>query len=483
MDYSVTLSKVGGYQPFIQEMVNNGLWAKLCRKYDIPKHIWLPLLGYTELWAEHVYRYKNDTANHKNEATRIFLSTMYDYIKSIFVKNNSYFSIPVDKSTIYAQDDIQPQEIKENVFSSYWVGHATQIYTIPVRYNSEIRNFTILTDPVQGSLSFLYPRFTNEGAQVQDYPEINALIYSHNHRDHFDPETLRLLCESQLKLYNNSPIIFVPKGLGAMLNAMNFKNVFEMMPGDVAILGDFMKIASVDSRHWSGRCIHDSHTTAFHSVVIQSNAMNGCIYFAGDTALLSNEELDAITKCFDIAYSMQPGGPDDNRVDMESTHQSSADGLLMHVRFIKARTQDGTSYSFGELSELVKTLYMHTKTFKLGPLHFNDTDQSIHRVLNALQAIHSNSIDENDLAKDILSVLRPHEQVVVEEILAIASTITFRKDDGEVVHGIPAHDIVELLTHSVRIPKIGERTDLGEGIHELEMNLQPYSGGDDLLAC
>ncbi len=454
--------RLDGYVSCVKETKNTSWWAQFCQRHNIPTHIWLPILGYTRVWAEHYYRYAGDTANHGAEATKIFFHTIFHRIKSIFDAGSRYFPAGFDKSTIYAKDAIQPHEVKENVFSTYWVGHATQIYTIPYyKAGGELSSFTVVTDPVQGHLNFfLYPRLTREGVMVQEYPQINVIFLSHAHRDHCDEGTLRLLLKTQRASYNSEPVVLTTKGSYGMLKAIGFRHVIEMLPGDyVTFENNSIRIVSVDSLHWANMCSHDAHTSAFHGACIGSNALSGSIYFAGDTALPYEWVTNEMTKhCGRIACSMQPGGPDGPW--METTHQSSAAGLLMHMRLLKKHLGDEKNYSLSELlAKPLHTVYMHTKTFKLGAIRFNDTDESIARVLNALRAI--GSLENIDIKNNpACSALTAPEEHVVHEILKIASTIMFRDDNGVIVKGVPAPVVVKILEQQVRIPKIGERVDL-----------------------
>lgn len=132
---------------------------------------------------------------------------------------------------------------------------------------------------------------------------------------------------------------------------------------------------------------------------------------------------------------------------MESTHQASADGLWMHFNLIlralyeKGRFAEKTKAEFLAEAKQTRTLFMHTKTFKLGNLHFDDTDQSISRVKKALQG------DPTDL--------RAHERKVCDEIRLIAATMRFKNGEA-----LETKDLIFLLNESVLMPKIGSRTPL-----------------------
>jgi hypothetical protein len=121
------------------------------------------------------------------------------------------------------------------------------------------------------------------------------------------------------------------------------------------------------------------------------------------------------------------------------------------LRTIELRDRLATLPTFEQLRAACArmfTVYMHTKTYKLGNIHFDDTDASISRVLNWLKTHDSwNDITEND-------TLLPYEKEVLLEIA---------QEEGShiIVAGSPTplipKQITELLEGTVTVPKIGAR--------------------------
>jgi hypothetical protein len=81
------------------------------------------------------------------------------------------------------------------------------------------------------------------------------------------------------------------------------------------------------------------------------------------------------------------------------------------------------------------------KTYKLGNLHFDDTDQSIYRIITALR---QGNIEE----------LKEYELKVYNELLNIGQRIKFQEE------GLTPLDISNIVESCVVIPRIGMRTDL-----------------------
>lgn len=331
--------------------------------------------------------------------------------------------------------------------TSYWIGHATCLMSVPLRTNSGNRiAVNIITDPIEGDLSsFAYPRMTKPGRMIEDCPAIHVVLISHNHRDHYSEETMQ-------KMLLEQPALVVPVGDGEKFKKMGFTNVSEVnwwqqVPITVQRGNEKAEftITAVPSHHWSNRGINDLNRSSFVGYVIQGHE-NGDIYFEGDSARLSSAHIETLKNRFNIRSIFAPGGPDEVRKDMESTHQSSADGLKMYFAVLikKLYETEGAHLSKTEFLEKAshrKMIYMHTKTYKLGNLHFTDTEDSIERILKAL------------LTQDVHE-LKDYEKLVYNELLEIAQTIQFENK------GLTSQEIHDIIRAGVTVPKIGERSSL-----------------------
>jgi L-ascorbate metabolism protein UlaG (beta-lactamase superfamily) len=392
-------------------------------------------------WKHNVYHYNEEdtSVHHGLEAIRIFLSTQFERILSALgIREYHYFRGNED---IYCSD---APLASVDVPTSYWIGHATCLMNLPLITSSGRKmGIQLITDPVEGDLHpLLYPRMTKPARQIEECPAVHVFLLSHNHLDHYDASTIQ-------KLLAQQPVMIVPEGDGDKLKRMGFEKVYENnwwqsttitfeQAGETAQL----KITAVPSRHWSGQGICDSHRSAFVGYVI--HRPDGDIYFAGDTARLSNAHIQTLKESFNIRAMFQPGGPDEVRRDMQSTHQASVDGLWMHMKLMVKRfyEREGSALSkqqFIEQAKQLKTLFMHTKTFKLGNLHFDDTDLSVGRVLNALRGRPQHSMKE-------------FEREVYQELCQLGQQMVF---SGE---ALTPSDIDRLLKDSVEIPKIGQRS-------------------------
>lgn len=424
---------------------------------SIPKNQ-QPYIQKKGLWNKHkVYHYnKADTKiDHGKEAMRIFINTQTERlisltgrilenslgIKIALFNDRHYFRKKEDKKEkIYARD--LPLCEGEQI-TSYWPGHATCFLSIP--FNSI--KVTFVTDPIEADINkLLYPRMTAPW-KMENCPLPHVFMLSHNHLDHYSKSTI-------LKLKKYQPVMIVPEGDKEKLINLGFKNVYAMnwwqsikIPIQQNGKNAEVKISAVPSRHWSGQGPCDGHHSAFLGFVIHKET--GDIYFGGDTARLSKAHIRTMRERFNIRRMFQPGGPDEARKEMQSTHQASADGLWMHFNLSVRNLYEKENYSKRDKQEFIqeakklRTLYMHTMTFKLGNLHYDDTKRSIKRIKRV--------IGQEKSSKR----LKAYEKDVYKQILKIGEKLIFK--DKSHLNGA---DLLEILNAGVFLPKIGSRTDL-----------------------
>jgi len=88
-----------------------------------------------------------------------------------------------------------------------WIGHASFLI--------QIDGINILTDPHltkrASPVVFAGPsRTTPPGLDINDLPEIDVIVISHNHYDHLDYQTILNITRKQI---TNQPLILVPLNL------------------------------------------------------------------------------------------------------------------------------------------------------------------------------------------------------------------------------------------------------------------------------
>jgi L-ascorbate metabolism protein UlaG (beta-lactamase superfamily) len=153
-----------------------------------------------------------------------------------------------------------------------WMGHSSLLI--------EIDGKRILTDPVWNRASFVSfagpERFFAAPLALQNMPPLDAIIISHDHYDHFDEKTIKILAQT------NTPF-YCSVGVGPYLQKWGVAKqlITEMDWSDSAMIGDDCKLTATPARHFSGRGIVNRSTTLWSSFVIKGNKHN--IFFGADS--------------------------------------------------------------------------------------------------------------------------------------------------------------------------------------------------------
>jgi len=433
--------------------------------------------------VHNIRRYPGDRIDHSKEATSIFVSTqserLFSFIGRIVEVVLRIFGYQIEVFQKYHYRN--KGEIDEQIYSdaspmicvedpeptSYWLGHASLLLNLPLRStNGKVASFNVITDPVEGDLNtLLYPRQTNFSRSMNALPASHVYLLSHNHLDHFDHSAIK-------KLVSQQPVMVVPRGDGHRYLDNGFRKVIELDWWEKQTI-EFtqsgekyeMKICATPVKHWAGQGPCGGHESTFLGYVIEG-VRGGDIYFAGDTARLSEDHVDKLRDNFDIKWSFQPGGPDEVRKDMESTHQASVDALWMHFNLMvkKQYVKGMKKKEFLDSILNLKTIYMHTMTFKLGNLHLSDTKDSIEKVILALWK--ENGVEDLKL--------KSYEKKVYDELVNFAKSFKFFNKET-----LSLIEIREILKNTVAVPKIGSRVGLKS--HFVQGDLFGEVEGEDVI--
>lgn len=153
-----------------------------------------------------------------------------------------------------------------------WFGHSAFLI--------EMNGRKILIDPMLGEVPAPHPllgnaRFTKElPISIEELPEIDIVIISHDHYDHLDYGSIK-------KLKNKVKEFYMPLGVGSHLLEWGIEadRIHELNWWEESNTEDF-KIVCTPSRHFSGRGLFDRMSTLWGSWIIQSDSIN--LYFSGD---------------------------------------------------------------------------------------------------------------------------------------------------------------------------------------------------------
>jgi L-ascorbate metabolism protein UlaG (beta-lactamase superfamily) len=157
-----------------------------------------------------------------------------------------------------------------------WLGHSTVLV--------EIDGWRILTDPVWGPRAsptrFVGPkRFQPVPVAMSDLPKLDAVLVSHDHYDHLDFTTMRLLRRV------NVPII-TSLGVGAHLESYGIapERIVELDWWEShRVPNTDLTLTATPSQHFSGRGLKDGNKTLWSSWAIAG--VRHKVFFSGDTGL------------------------------------------------------------------------------------------------------------------------------------------------------------------------------------------------------
>ncbi len=189
-----------------------------------------------------------------------------------------------------------PTEWDDARVTAAWLGHATVLINF--------FGIKILTDPV------LFPRIgirlpgftigpkrlTAPALSVSELPEIDLILLSHAHFDHFDLRTLHRLSRRRSKParrgerrpkadFNASTKIITAPRTSDLLRWTQFRDVTELRWGDrksVETSVGKIDIVAFRVKHWGARMQHDDYR-GYNGYLLERNGRR--IIFGGDTAM------------------------------------------------------------------------------------------------------------------------------------------------------------------------------------------------------
>lgn len=173
-----------------------------------------------------------------------------------------------------------------------WFGHSALLL--------EMDGKKIFLDPMLGNVPAPHPllgskRFNDTlPLAIENIPNLDAVIISHDHYDHLDYGSIK-------KLKDRVAHFYVPLGVGAHLISWGVQeNKITEMDWWESISFSGIQLTATPSRHFSGRGITDRFSTQWSSWVIKGQKDN--IYFSGDSGYESHfKEIGDKFGPFDLA--------------------------------------------------------------------------------------------------------------------------------------------------------------------------------------
>lgn len=154
----------------------------------------------------------------------------------------------------------------------WWLGHASLLLRLQGLY--------LLTDPVfsrrASPLPFIGPqRKTPVSLNINELPQLDAVLISHNHYDHLDGATVR-------QIFRRFPDVhfFVPLGLKSWFATRGIHRVTELDWWQ-ALTWKGVTLTAIPAQHWSMRSFWDRNRSLWCGWVIEASQLR--FWFSGDT--------------------------------------------------------------------------------------------------------------------------------------------------------------------------------------------------------
>lgn len=213
--------------------------------------------------------WKGNFVNHKNQYVNLIQPSERSYkdlfkwftsknkFKSRKKNQQSPFSLPSGKINFNERQD-----------GIIYLGHATFLFTINGK--------NIITDPVLFDVGPV-KRNSPLPCKPEDITAIDYILISHNHRDHLDKKSLKLIC----KLNPNATILTALQ-ISTLLKQWKVKNkIIEAGWYQTYSINEAFNIHLLPAKHWNRRGLFDLNQMLWGSFFIQSNVK--CIYFGADS--------------------------------------------------------------------------------------------------------------------------------------------------------------------------------------------------------
>ena len=220
-----------------------------------------------------------------------------------------------------------------------WIGHATVLLQTAGRNVLTDPHFTERASPV----SFAGPRRkVRPGLAIEELPRIDAVLISHNHFDHLDAASIRMLAAQP----GGSPRFFVPLGLKAWFADQGVADVVELDWWQAAEIRG-IRIHCVPVQHWSKRTLTDRDQTLWSGWIVEEPSFR--FFFAGDTGY--SEDFREVRKRYGpMDLAAIPIGAYEPRWFMAPYHVDPNEAVQIHAD-LESRYSVGVHWGTFELTD------------------------------------------------------------------------------------------------------------------------------------
>ena len=238
-----------------------------------PHHVGSPPISFAKPWPSF----------HKNTPLQVFIASR---------TNRNFQPVPSTRENLVKiRSPDWGGGNSQLALKATWIGHASFLIETPTEPNST-RGVRIFFDPVfserTSPVSWAGPkRYTPTPCLLEEVPEIDLVVISHDHYDHMDSDTLRKIHNRRMhNVHFVVPLGNVSRLVGFGIAEKNvtqldwWQRVHITVPGVGSII-----LTCTPSQHFSGRGLLDQCPTLWSSWVLETDGdkFKKRVFFAGDT--------------------------------------------------------------------------------------------------------------------------------------------------------------------------------------------------------
>ena len=147
-----------------------------------------------------------------------------------------------------------------------WLGHAS--------FLGSLGGHRFLIDPLfSPHAGWFYRRYLPPAMTIDQLPDVEAVLVTHNHYDHLDARVYGSLADKVT--------VVAPQGMGRWMRQRGCTRVIELHWWQQTKVGG-LQVTLVPACHWSRRGIFDTNSVLWGGYVIEDDAHS--VYHSGDTA-------------------------------------------------------------------------------------------------------------------------------------------------------------------------------------------------------
>lgn len=209
------------------------------------------------------------------------------------------------------------------------IGHSTVLL--------QYQGLNILTDPMFSERPFFSQsigpkRYTPPALTIEQLPNIDVIVISHNHYDHLDVGSVKALTSASFVKNTNGtqPLWLVPLGLKKWFAQFDVTNIQEMDWWQTYKVGE-LTVQAQPSQHWSRRSIFDTNKSLWASWAFiwpaSESVEKFTAWFGGDTAYNKFQFKEIGEALGEIDLAMIPIGAYEPRWFMKTQHVNPLDAV------------------------------------------------------------------------------------------------------------------------------------------------------------